>query len=407
MKLVLVFFFCFLMTPFLMAQVKFEEGYLVDLDGDTLRVFVEVQSWTKNPDEVIYRQNAEATTERAGPATVQAFCVEGLKFASKVIEVDITPEDVREVGNSLDAKIVRRNVFLKVLVEGEATLYLYDDNRRRKFYYSVGEGEVTPLVYRRLAYSGETVRENNSYQTQLNHVVNCNKTQKEVENVDYNLNSLVRYFQEYNECKGTAQMSYLRNNRFKQFHVYLKGAVGMMSADLLILSRRSNSFETEISGEPLYSFGLESEYSWSSKKKRFSVILSAGYQQFTFEDLRATDSLSMEGKFIQIGVGTRYSIHFNESARWFASAGYAHYLSAGAGYTYRDDEFLRNPSDVEFDLNSGPGYFLGTGVELRNRFLVQVRYDARIEKENDYVLRNPTFSTFSIDLGYRLFQMPA
>ena len=47
-------------------------------------------------------------------------------------------------------------MFLKVLIEGKATLYYYEESNIQKFYYTLDKGNITPLVYKQYLYSKET-----------------------------------------------------------------------------------------------------------------------------------------------------------------------------------------------------------------------------------------------------------
>ena len=97
-------------------------------------------------------------------------------------------------------------LFLRVLVEGSATLYAYNDNGGiRKFFYRVGNGEIEPLIYYTYQYNNAQVGENSGFRQQLWSTLKCKSiSQKDVLQLRYTETELSKFFMQYNRCKEPA-----------------------------------------------------------------------------------------------------------------------------------------------------------------------------------------------------------
>lgn len=69
------------------AQKTFEPGYILPLQGDTVRGLIDFRNWAKNPDEISFKlsESAEATSYR--PVDIKAFVVGGEKYVSAVVRL--------------------------------------------------------------------------------------------------------------------------------------------------------------------------------------------------------------------------------------------------------------------------------------------------------------------------------
>jgi len=160
----------FLLPVISAAQSNYKAGYVVTLNGDTVKGFIDYQAWDSNPTDIYFKTSiADHDRKTYGMSTISFFSIDRVAAYKKYtvnISTDIT--NPAQVGEGRDTSSRTSEVFLKVLQVGKnLTLYSYADNIKRRFY--VGEApDYTPteLVYRLYYDNSRTVNEN-TYQKQL------------------------------------------------------------------------------------------------------------------------------------------------------------------------------------------------------------------------------------------------
>lgn len=401
------FLFLFLLNTVLIipafSQNAFEPGYVIDHDGSRQECLIRNPDWGKSPNVIRYKRNENAEVITAGPAELAEFGVGQFRFITSRVRIDQSSDDIRTLSDTRRPDFREQMVFLKVLVDGEASLYLYDDDARRRFYYSANGKVTEPLIYKRYNVDETHISENNRFHQQLYTDVNCDITAESVQKVNYDQVSLVRYFTAFSNCRGVVPVAYKRKSNRRGFKLTPKIGAGVVYGDILLINRQSSNYTTEISGAPHYAAGLDLEFLLPLERDRFSILVTPGYEQFSFEEIQGDDSLSFNSKFITVGVGMRYSVYQNETARWFGSFQYVQYIPMGADYTFYNGEYLRDPDDGYFEMNGSPGVHMAFGRVFTNKLMVQAKMEFRFETGDDYIVSNPVYSSFFLELGYSIF----
>jgi hypothetical protein len=105
-------------------------------------------------------------------------------------------------------------VFLKVLIEGKATLYSFDD----KYFYSKDGSKIEQLIFKEYLNDYSQILKNNRYKQQLWSDLKCSTiNMSKVENLEYKKNELISFFIMYNECNNQV----FTNFETKQKKIYL------------------------------------------------------------------------------------------------------------------------------------------------------------------------------------------
>ena len=385
------------------SQNAFESGYVIMNDGERIDCLIRNPDWSRSPNTIRYRLSEQSEVQSASVDDVMEFGVENFKFVRATVNVDESSDDMRYLSTHREPDFVEHTAFLKVLVEGKASLYGYDDDLRRRYFYSSNGKEFEPLIYKKYYTDATHIMENKKFHQQLYVDVNCNWSPEEIKQEFYNDRALAKYFVRYNECMGSESKVYRRKSEKGAFRLIPKAGVGVVSADLLFLNRRSSSFRTEIDKQLYFTGGIDMEFLLPIERDRFSILISPGYQQYSYEEYTATDSLVFNSRYATLGVGMRYSIYQNNVARWFGSFQYVQFISLNAEYSLYNDDYLSNREMGQFEMSGGPGMNFTFGRTFSNRIMIQAKAEFRFETGDDYIISNPVYSSYFLELGYSIF----
>ncbi|HVS93075.1 MAG TPA: hypothetical protein VHE59_13625 [Mucilaginibacter sp.] len=153
MKFFITCLFLTLLIPLLSkAQSNYKPGYIIKLDGDTARGFIDYRGWSKNPRRISFRSNAadNATVNQFTVHDINGFGVNGLQLYERdAVTVSTDEVEMANIRQGIDTGKVADTVFLQVLTTGKnVALYSYTDQVKTR-YYILYQGVKVPreLVY--------------------------------------------------------------------------------------------------------------------------------------------------------------------------------------------------------------------------------------------------------------------
>ena len=164
--LILLFLCC---TSLVGAQAPFTRGFIVFDSGNRQDVFIQNKDWRSNPESISYRLTSEGNIQTARMEEVESFGIEsGDRFVRAKVRVDRASDITSNLPFGRNPEWSTETVFLRVLLESEATLFQYIDAPVTRYYYQKNGGAIEPLIYRRYkTEDGTSVLVNDSYKGQL------------------------------------------------------------------------------------------------------------------------------------------------------------------------------------------------------------------------------------------------
>jgi hypothetical protein len=173
------------------AQINYQKGYFLSNNGEKTDCFIKNMDWKNNPSEIKYRigENDEVKTaliEDIGEFLIYDEC----KFVRAVVEIDRSADNVNNLSTDVNPLFNKEQLFLRFVIEGNATLYQYQDSNLTRFFYSIGETDKVQLIYKRFLPSGSlTIGRNETYKEQLETTMLCSKiTPNSIERLNYEFN---------------------------------------------------------------------------------------------------------------------------------------------------------------------------------------------------------------------------
>ncbi|MEO1023858.1 MAG: hypothetical protein AAFW89_15040 [Bacteroidota bacterium] len=398
----------------LYAQMN--KGYVVTNDGEQVEVYFDEEGFSDNPDRVSYRTSPEGEAITGSMEDIAAFWLPGkFKYIRQEVLMD-RPEDPRSgISKTREPQFNSETLFLKVVLEGEATLYSYKEGRLLRFFYRVNDGAINQLVYKK--YMGTVIirgaeedqlKVNESFKQQIQSELVCEDiTANTIKNTSYRRSSLTNVFKAYNTCKGAESVSWhdrktlTKNLKFSVRLGLSRGRL-LMPRNVANLStpgfprRLFSSGPTESDLQTVPTLALEFEYLQPLKKAgTLSFFLETEIQSVSGElprSILVEDSpttFTYDFTFFTVMIGGRYYLPEYKK--------FSPFVDLGLGFVFASDEIelIGNSQTASPYVVSSNPIRTGIGITFDQRF------DLTLKRVEDRGSENETYDYTGISLGYK------
>jgi hypothetical protein len=398
------------------AQIKYEKGYIIKNDNQRIECFIRNADWELNPTNFKYSLSQDGEIENGNIDDINEFGIYNvIKYVKAKVHVDQSSVVLNRLSDERNPVFVKEQVFLKVLVEGKASLFVHRAGEPWHFFYSMGDS-ITPLVYKRYLSPTATaegrfgqILENETYKQQLINNLKCQgiSTQAEIQRMKYAKKELVKLFVKYNECTQSDYVNYdeMQDRGRDVFNLSIRPGLGFNSfAVTKVPSSTSNMFNMDFAAKTNLRLGVEFEYILPFFKNKWSLAIEPTYNSFRTEEQKeaAVSGGILIGKMdysaIEFPMSLRYYSFINESSKIFFNASYVIGTNIGSPLAYerRDGSVFRS-----FDMSNPKMVAAGLGYKYKNRLCVEIRY---------YQSRNlggaavySVYRSTAVILGYSMF----
>lgn len=186
------------------SQIIFENGYFIDESNNKIECLIKNVDWKNNPTEFEYKFSQNDTVHKATFKTVKEFGIYNVsKYIRAKTNIDKSSEQIDKMSSERNPNFQEELLFLKVLIEGKASLFLYIDGNLTRFFYKLNDSEIQQLVYKRYLID-DTILENNSFKQELFLKLKCEEiVLNDIKNLRYSNRDLEKLFIKYNKCTGS------------------------------------------------------------------------------------------------------------------------------------------------------------------------------------------------------------
>ncbi len=383
------------------SQITFENGYFINNEGQRIDCLIKNTDWRSNPTKFEYKASMDALAHTASIDTVKEFGINGgSKYVRATVQIDRSPRDITNMSTKKEPQFLTEQLFLKVLVEGAATLYQYTDGNLVRYFYKVRDSEIQQLVHKPYLVDGNTAR-NNSFRQQIFVDLKCPEIAlKDVEALRYINRDLMRLFIRFNECTNSAYTDFERREKRDLFNLSLRA--GFNYSKLAIYSPHLR--DINFGRGPGFRFGLEAEFILPFNKNKWSIIVEPTYQRYSQKTQNPEAVVGgivrseVDYRSIEIPVGARHYFFLNEKSAIFLDLSCVFFdFNANSSLTLsRNDGSLWYSWEVESRIN----WALGAGYKYGDRYSLSMRYYTGREILGSYRTLNSSYNAFSVILGY-------
>jgi hypothetical protein len=400
--------FTLLLLPFFesYSQIVFEKGYFINENNQKIECLIKNIDWNNNPEAFDYMLSENAIIEKASIDNVKEFRIYGeAKYIRATVEIDRSSDKVNNLSPEKNPIYQKEQLFLRVLVEGKASLYRYNNVNLTRFFYKKDDSIAQQLVYKRYL-TNNNIDKNNYFKQQLLNELKCQDiTIKDVEKLRYNSKNLEDFFVKYNDCTNSDYVNYESKPKKDLFNLSFRPGLNLSS--LTIENSLVSSWEADFDKKFSLRFGIEAEFILPFNKNKWSAIIEPTYQSYesekTMEDNNVSGGLLVsEVKYnsIDLSVGFRHYVFLNNDSKVFANISYIFDFTTNSSLEFlRRDGSLYNSLEVQSKGNFG----LGIGYKYMDRYSMEVRYHRDRNIIEDYSYWDSSYKTFSLIFGYSIF----
>lgn len=374
------------------SQINFDKGYFINDSNQKVDCLIKNIDWKNNPTEFEYKLTNNSDTQKATIKTVKEFGIHNMsKYVRYSVKIDRSSDLINKMSNVKNSVFKEEELFLKVLIEGKANLYSFEDSNLKRYFYSLDNSNVEQLIFKQYINSDNQVGTNKKYKQQLWDNLKCSSFEMDkIKKMEYKKKELVSFFEEYNKCNNQEFIKYEEKQKRDLFNLSIRP--GLNSSSLVIYNSSSSLRRTDYGNKMTFRIGLESEIVMGFNKNKWAIIIEPTYQYYKAEEEPVTNlsNTNVDYKSIEVPVGLRHYFFLNKSSKIFINGSFISEIIL--------DSKVRN-LDVKSDVN----FAMGLGYNYNNMYSVELRYQTNRDVLTNYILWNSEYKTISVIFGYTLF----
>lgn len=400
----LVLFSIFLLKSY--SQITFESGYFINDSSQKTDCFIKNIEWRNNPTEFEYKLTLEAAIQKANISNVKEFGINGIsKYIKALVNIDRSSNTINEMSSEKNPIFKEELLFLKVLIEGKASLYLYENRSLTRFFFKTEELEISQLVYKQYLVKDQ-VAQNNHFRQQLYSHLKCqNIASQNIKYLKYYEKDLMKFIIKYNECTDADFINYESTQRRDYFNLSIRPGVNL--SNLNIQNSLMESSETDYGNKFSFRFGTELEFILPYNKSKWAIILEPTYQYYRSENYKEKiigpgDVVLTKVNYqsIELPIGFKHYFYFNDHSKIFVNISYVFDFAFNSSIESSiKGESLNEP----LEINSTGNFAFGLGYKFKDRYSMEIRYQTAREVLHSYSYWYSDYKTLSLLFGYTIF----
>ncbi|NOZ35999.1 MAG: autotransporter outer membrane beta-barrel domain-containing protein [Chlorobi bacterium] len=388
------------------SQITFEKGYIIQNTGNKETCLIKNIDWKNNPTKIEYKIS---DTDRVKVATLKNIIEFGIdnysKYKKFTVSMDRSSENLNYISKERNPNFSQETLFLKVLIEGEASLYKYTDHNLKRYFFRLDNQPVKQLIYKLYITSDNRIVKNENYKQQLFNNLKCSDISlSRIKRLNYKQKELINIFVNYNQCKNSNFVNFEEKTKNDLFNLNIR--VGLNSSSLTIQNNASNLRNTNFGTKLGLRIGAEAEFILPFNKNKWGIIIEPTYQYYKSKIVTEVSYVSggkltsdVNYKSIEVPLGVRHYLFLNQRSKLFINASVIFDLSLNSTIEFNREDGS-NLSSLEIRPRNNIAFGLGYNY---NKYSLELRVQTTREVLNNYVYWNSEYKNISIILGYNIF----
>ena len=393
------------------AQINFEKGYFINNKGAKTICLIENNSWDTSNGSFNYKLSDDSKETNESFLNVSEISIYNKsKYKRHNVDIDVNIiKDLDNLSTDRSIKLEYKSILLKVLLEGDATLFVNQSEKITRFFYT-NNNNVTPkqLIYKKYINSNGAILSYDNYKQELLNNLMCKDiSEKSLERITYTEGSLLSYFEKYNDCKNYDYKIYEEFSDTKRFFFKIKAGAtfASLSVDRVVNNRLDYSYQIDYESKVIPTYGFEIEYFLPVKGNKLSIYSDPKYKSFS--GLKNTQTSAS-------GVREDVEIKYN-SIEIPINLRYYKYLNSGGAFAFNVGFFFTNNlnSSLEFETSQSPEFddakeiqtkfspVIGIGYHI-NKYSLELKYSNR-NILNGSPLFTSGYGNLDLTMSYTLF----
>lgn len=394
------------------SQISFEKGYFIDNNSVRNECFIKNEGTYLNPSTFEYKLAYDAKVNIGDIKDIQEFGIVGtIKYERNRVDIDVSSSNLNKLSEKKEPEWKSATVFLRVLIEGNPTLFEYVDGDLKRYFYKWNNTLAEQLVYKKYyIYNLDDINNssltklavNKEYQRQLWSNLRCETTSMDdVMHIEYRQKDLSNYFIELNKCKNYSYTDY-RGKLKSTFNLSLKAG---FNASTLDIPSESGSYRINFGTKMNFKMGGELEYVFPINRNKWALYFEPSYQSYKTETVVKVPNNSgvlfaddfrykweVSHKYIDLALGLRHYLFFNDNSKLFVNCAYT--ISPALNST------IKKENNLYYDLHTRMGFSYGLGYNYKGKYSIEFRASSN---SADKYYSYSQYDTLSMILGYSIF----
>lgn len=376
------------------AQNTYQPGYFITNDGQKTGCLIKNLAWKNNPTEFDYKMSELDEPSTKTIQEVTEFSVDNAyKFRRYTVQIDRSSSIVGRMSDQKEPKWETATLFLKVLVEGKATLYQYEENNLVKYFYSSGDHLTAgQLLYKEYMISN-IVAENNTFRNQLYTLMSGGTgNTEEYRALRYQKKPLVKLFLKYNGDSGEKTTNLSDRQNKGDFN--LKVSAGVSFSSYTLENALNEDFFFEFDNKTSIRLGAEFEFIMPFNNNKWALFVEPNYQSYKAEGSSDVLDWRIEYRYLELPLGVRHYMFLDDNSKLFLNAAYVMSFPIG-------DAFVQYNDAIPLDISKNSNFAIGGGYSI-DRFSIEARYNFTHSIMKEYTTYSSDYSSMSLILAYRI-----
>lgn len=383
------------------AQINFEKGYFINNQNDTVHCLIKNVEWHHSPSEFEYKKTENSSIEIGDIYSVKEFSIGDVIYQRFEVDIDLSPQTINQLSFNKKPEFSKKILFLKLLIQGKANLYLYNQPNLVYYFFSTKEIPVTPLIYKEYLNSNRDIVKNEQYKQQIWTKLNYDGlTKNDIQYLYYQKAHLVKFFTKYNDSHNTDYINLDKKSKKGDFNLYIKPGIRFSSLSIENPSSPTLVRDTDFKNSTEVSLGIGLEYVLPFNQNKWAIFAEPTYQSFSGEETipylnTSTQSVKIDYKSLEIPLGIRHYFFLNKQSKLFLSG------ALGLDFVMGDKKIHFERSE-DLNINSGLNLILGMGY-MYNKYLIELKAGTNRNLLGEYINWSSDYQTVAISIGYNLF----
>ncbi|HTE31252.1 MAG TPA: hypothetical protein VK666_12815 [Chryseolinea sp.] len=353
----------------LFSQVKFEKGYFINKDNQQIECLIRNTDSHSTPQSFDYKlMEGDKTSTLINRDTKEVGILGYGRYIRAMVKIDRSNDysnDINELSSKREPDWKDEELFLKVVIDGQAAdLYSYYEKGFSRFFYSLGNSSIEQLIYKPYKTNESAYTYNSSYLNQLNENIKCDPADRQVLRPDYKEKDLVKYFVQFNACKGSPVAKAVQSVKTRRFSFMIMSGIehGALQAEWYQI-RTITKFDSKIN--PF--IGAEFEYTMPFNRNKLSLLLDIQNSHYQSTGKDSVGVARVNFNDIETAIGPRYHFFINDNFNFFLNAMVVLDFKTSADYQWTATKQNYYSAGYSLDIKTyAPVFAFGAGCAYKN-----------------------------------------
>ena len=324
------------------------------------------------------------------------------------VDADLSVDRYTKVSPKSEAIFQNRSLFMESLVDGDASLYVYEDGYFTNYFYSVKSKNIplTQLLHKDFVLASGEAGTNNKFRQQLFENVSCEGDKvSDFTKRNYARKELVEVFNRYNTCKGGGSTELKGSDRGLAIKLAVFAGYSVNKYESVVEGRSGS----ENFGSPQGGFEVEALF----PSKQFSFFGRLGFSKATAEatSIRRMSSSTtiaviskLDMPYADLYLGSRYYVLSSQRNKLYVDAAASLIIpfngKVGISTIVNDNGVVTD--ETSFKLSSNLGFAFAAGYIFNDKWGAEFRYNTTQNLLGDKTPIEGNFSRMSLNVRYTI-----